>query len=102
MIQLLVDNPHSQNADLSSLGRLIYAGSPISEALLASVRRLLPTTEFVQLYGMTELSPVATILLPSDHADPQRRRSAGRQPLTHRSALSTATTRMWLPVRLAR
>jgi acyl-CoA synthetase (AMP-forming)/AMP-acid ligase II len=40
--------------------------------------KALPNAQFTQLYGMTELSPVATVLTPADHEDPVRCRSAGR------------------------
>jgi acyl-CoA synthetase (AMP-forming)/AMP-acid ligase II len=49
-----------------------------SEALLERARKMFPTAGFTQAYGMTELSPVATLLTPADHDDPTLRRSAGR------------------------
>ncbi|GAA4555185.1 long-chain fatty acid--CoA ligase [Pseudonocardia xishanensis] len=78
MIQMLVDDPAAGDADLSSLRRVIYGASPISEAVLDRASRVLPNCEFTQAYGMTELSPVATLLSPQDHRDAVRRRSAGR------------------------
>lgn len=78
MIQLLVDSPDAARHDLRSLRRLLYAGSPISEAVLARATKRLPATEFTQLYGMTELSPVTSVLTPADHAVPALRRAAGR------------------------
>ncbi|MFD2420148.1 long-chain-fatty-acid--CoA ligase [Amycolatopsis pigmentata] len=78
MIQLLVDSPDAADYDLSSLRRLLYGASPISEAVLDRAAKRLPTAEFTQLYGMTELSPVTTVLTPADHAAPGLRRAAGR------------------------
>lgn len=78
MIQLLVDDPSTADHDLSSLRRLVYGASPISEALLDRARKRLPTAEFTQLYGMTELSPATTMLSPDGHRDARLRRSAGR------------------------
>jgi acyl-CoA synthetase (AMP-forming)/AMP-acid ligase II len=78
MIQMLVDSPDTADADLSSLQRLYYGASPISEALLDRAAKRLPTTAFTQAYGMTELSPAATLLTPADHAIERLRRSAGR------------------------
>ena len=78
MIQLLVDAPAIKEADLSSLSRIVYGGSPISEGLLERVGRVLPGVQLTQAYGMTELAPVATILGPEEHTDPVLRRSAGR------------------------
>nr|WP_296766670.1 long-chain-fatty-acid--CoA ligase [Rhodococcus sp. (in: high G+C Gram-positive bacteria)] len=78
MIQLLVDSPGAKNADLSSLTRIMYGASPISEALLARARELFPDVRLTQAYGMTELAPVATLLTADDHDDPRLRRSCGR------------------------
>lgn len=82
MIQLLVDHPQCAEHDLSSLRRLVYGGSPISLAVLDRARKALPQTAFAQLYGQTELSPAATILMPADHEEsgshPGRLRSGGQ------------------------
>jgi long-chain acyl-CoA synthetase len=83
MIQMLVDHPAFNQYDLSSLRQLMYGASPISEALLKRAIAGLPNTAFHQLYGMTELSPVATHLPWSQHvgADAEaknRLRACGR------------------------
>lgn len=78
MIQMLVDSPETRDADLSSLRTLVYGASPISAAVLDRATARLPGCGFTQAYGMTELAPVATLLLPADHADAGLRRSAGR------------------------
>ncbi|MEJ2865035.1 acyl-CoA synthetase [Actinomycetospora flava] len=78
MIQMLVDAPEAADADLSSLRHLLYGASPISEAVLERAAKRLPSAEFTQAYGMTELSPVATLLSPADHGVDRLRRSAGR------------------------
>ena len=78
MIQMLVDDPAVGDYDLSSLLHLIYGASPISEAVLERARKVFPAVGFTQGYGMTELSPTATLLTPADHDDPVLRRSAGR------------------------
>ncbi|MHC1562145.1 long-chain-fatty-acid--CoA ligase [Actinomycetospora sp. C-140] len=78
MIQLLVDAPEAADADLTSLRNLLYGASPISEAVLERAAKRLPAADFTQAYGMTELSPVATLLLPADHGVDRLRRSAGR------------------------
>jgi acyl-CoA synthetase (AMP-forming)/AMP-acid ligase II len=66
MIHMTMTHPKLAEADLSSLRRLLYGASPIPEALLVLAMRALPNCGFVQAYGQTELSPVATIL-PSDY-----------------------------------
>jgi acyl-CoA synthetase (AMP-forming)/AMP-acid ligase II len=78
MLQMLVDSPAIKEADTSSLQKVIYGASPISEALLERVARALSSAALMQAYGMTELAPVATMLSPEDHQDPVLRRSAGR------------------------
>jgi acyl-CoA synthetase (AMP-forming)/AMP-acid ligase II len=78
MVQMLVDAPEAATADLSSLRRLFYGASPMSEAVLDRAEKCLPSVEFAQGYGMTELAPLACILSPDDHRDPLLRRAAGR------------------------
>ncbi len=78
MIQMLIDHPDAATRDLSSLGVVLYGASPISTAVLDRAMKCFSSAEFVQAYGMTELSPIATLLSPSDHADESLQRSAGR------------------------
>ncbi len=83
MIQMLVDHPLMQTGpDLSSLQRVYYGASPISEAVLDRAMAALPGVEFVQAYGMTELSPIATLNHACNHTLEGRKagklRSAGR------------------------
>jgi acyl-CoA synthetase (AMP-forming)/AMP-acid ligase II len=62
MIQMLVDHPAMKaGPDISSLKRVVYGASSISEAVLDRAMAAMPGVEFFQAYGMTELSPVATI-----------------------------------------
>jgi long-chain acyl-CoA synthetase len=85
MIQMLVDHPALGSYDLSSLRNIVYGASPISEALLDRAMVALPGVQFTQAYGMTELSPMATLLPWKDHnADGRakgRHRGAGRATL---------------------
>jgi long-chain acyl-CoA synthetase len=83
MIQMLTDHPAFRTADMSSLKRIMYGASPISEALLNRAMAGLPGTAFHQLYGMTELSPLATHLPWDQHtgeaaAKKNRQRACGR------------------------
>jgi long-chain acyl-CoA synthetase len=82
MIQMVVDHPGVENYNLSSLRRVIYGASPISEAVMDRAMVRLPNAEFVQAYGMTELSPCATYLHWKDHIGEARakgrHRSGGR------------------------
>jgi acyl-CoA synthetase (AMP-forming)/AMP-acid ligase II len=78
MLQMMVDLPGAADYDLSSLRHIVYGASPMSEALLDRAAALFPNATFLQAYGMSELAPVATMLLMADHSHPVRRRSAGR------------------------
>jgi acyl-CoA synthetase (AMP-forming)/AMP-acid ligase II len=78
MIQMLVDHPEAGGYDLSSLRYFIYGASPISEAVLERAMKVFPAAGFVQGYGMTEMSPLITVLAPADHGDPRLLRAAGR------------------------
>ncbi|MEW6639480.1 MAG: long-chain-fatty-acid--CoA ligase [Pseudomonadota bacterium] len=81
MLAMLLELPDLDAHDLSSLRLISYGASPMPEAVLAACLRRFPAVKFAQSYGMTELSPVATILGPEDHAPEaprQRLRSAGR------------------------
>ncbi|MCF8708186.1 long-chain-fatty-acid--CoA ligase [Rhizorhapis sp. SPR117] len=82
MISMVIHHPDFASHDVSCLKRLRYGAAPIDERLLDEAMAAFPDAGFVQGYGMTELSPVATILPPADHL-PQNRtaarlRSAGR------------------------
>ncbi|MEW6643017.1 MAG: long-chain fatty acid--CoA ligase [Pseudomonadota bacterium] len=85
MIQMLVDHPALGTYDLSSLKNIIYGASPISEAVLDRASRALPHVRFTQAYGMTELSPIATLLHWNEHIGDGRakgrHRGAGRATL---------------------
>ncbi len=82
MIQMFVDHPGIGKYDLSSLSTVIYGASPISDAVMSRAMAALPATRFFQAYGMTELSPCATILPWRDHIGEGRAKgrnsSAGR------------------------
>lgn len=67
MVQAIVDHPSVRTYDLASLRSVLYGASPIPVALLERAMTALPSAGFVQAYGMTELSPTATLLGPGDH-----------------------------------
>ena len=82
MLRMVVDHPDFARFDTASVRRIRYGASPIDGALLGRAMAAFPDAVFVQAYGMTELSPTATVLTPDDHRqaadDPERLRSAGR------------------------
>ena len=85
MIQMFIDHPALSSYDLSSLKNIIYGASPISDAVLSRAMKALPAVQFTQAYGMTELSPIATILHWKQHIAEGRakgrHRSGGRATL---------------------
>ena len=75
MLRTLLDDPALAATDLSSLRYLSYGSAPMPEPLLREALDKLPHVRFIQSYGMTELSPVATMLGWEDHL-PSPRSSA--------------------------
>ena len=86
MIQAcLVAVPDVAQRRYDHLKTIVYGASPIAEQTLRRAMEAFKC-DFVQAYGMTELSPVATILSPSDHrraieGNPELLLSAGRAVL---------------------
>ena len=76
---------------MRSLHQLVYGASPISETLITRWLKMLPDTDFLQGYGMTEAASALTFLGPKDHrrgGSPLT--SAGRPLFGSIFALSTA------------
>ena len=67
MLNALLNLDGFDDYDLSSLKLLSYGASPMPERLLREAMERLPHVDFLQSYGMTELSPVATMLEPKYH-----------------------------------
>lgn len=62
MLQMLIEHPSVDQYDLGSLRRVFYGAAPVSETVLLRATQVLPNTEFIQGYGMTETG--ITIMLP--------------------------------------
>jgi long-chain acyl-CoA synthetase len=96
MLGMVLQLPDLDSYDLSSLKLITYGASPMPEALLRECLRRFPKIRFAQSYGMTELSPVATILGPDDHlpsAPTHRLRSAGRPIVSAEVRIADAADR---------
>lgn len=82
MLNMILNLPDFDRHDLSSLTDIAYGASPMPKALIRRTMEMIPTARFTQAYGMTELSPVVTALLPEHHVlegqGAERIRSAGR------------------------
>ncbi len=72
----LLRHPDFDTTDLSSLRTGYYGASPMPVEVLRALQRRLPDAALWNLYGQTEMSPLATILRP--HEQLERAGSAGR------------------------
>ncbi len=70
MVSMFLDHPRFSEFNLSSIRLISYGASPMPTALIARALEVLPNTGFAQAYGMTEASPILTILPPEVH-DPE-------------------------------
>ena len=66
ILQFLLIMPNIGETDFSSLRRVVYGASPISEEVLVGSMKALDT-EFVQVYGLTETTGVIVQLDAEDH-----------------------------------
>ena len=60
----LLRHPDFDRTDLSSLRKGYYGASPMPIEILQEIQRRLPQVRLWNLYGQTEMAPVATILGP--------------------------------------
>jgi len=67
MLSMLERHPAFSPRRLRSLRQLVYGAAPISRPLLEHWLELLPDTDFIQGYGMTEAASVLTLLGPALH-----------------------------------
>lgn len=67
MVNFLTLYPELSNYDLSSLTTILYGGSPIAPEVLKRARQKFPRAKFYQGYGLTEASPVLTVLNDEHH-----------------------------------
>ncbi len=75
----LLRHPDFDRRDLSSLRKGYYGASAMPVEVLRELSQRLPDVSLWNFYGQTEMSPLATILLP--HEQLERAGSAGRAAL---------------------
>ncbi|WP_379922101.1 long-chain-fatty-acid--CoA ligase [Erythrobacter sp. R86502] len=79
-LQMVVQHPLAATTDFTNLKYLMYGAAPMPLELLKEAVRTMPSTRFLQAYGMTETSGTVSILPPEDHSleGNMRMRSAGK------------------------
>lgn len=87
MLRAVLLHEQFESRRMAGLERVIYGASVIDDGLLDQAVKALPGAGFVQAYGMTELSPIATLLGPEDHSEAARADGRGRS-----AGLATAAT----------
>ncbi|MET0361913.1 MAG: long-chain fatty acid--CoA ligase [Sphingobium sp.] len=87
MLRMLVDHPRFADYDIRSVLRIRYGASPIDGGLMDRAIAAFPNAGFHQAYGMTELSPIATVLGQEDHGPEGR--ASGRLRTAGRATAST-------------
>ncbi|MFL6118529.1 long-chain-fatty-acid--CoA ligase [Actinophytocola sp.] len=78
-LQVMLAPPRPRQEDFASLRKVVYGGSPISEALLARSIEMFDC-EFAQIYGLTECGNTAVCLPPAEHVVGGRRMQAAGRP----------------------
>ena len=81
MIQRVIEDPEFKDTNMETLRRITYGASPITEALLEQATAALPHTEYVQIYGMTEVGVITVLHNEQVHGKNReigRHRAAGR------------------------
>jgi long-chain acyl-CoA synthetase len=67
MAILAIREPDLDRIDLSSLRQVLYGSSPMAVEWIGQLLERLPGVEIVQGYGLTETSPILTILHMTEH-----------------------------------
>lgn len=75
----LLRSPLFDSHDLSALEKGYYGASIMPGEVLREITERLPALRLWNLYGQTEIAPVATVLFPHEHAE--RPNSCGRPAL---------------------
>lgn len=78
MIQMMLNEHGVTPTHFSTLRKVVYGGSPISETLLEQAIRVMQC-DFAQIYGLTETGNTAVCLPPTEHRiGSTRLKAAGR------------------------
>lgn len=79
MLAAIAEEQHSRPRDVASVKSIAHGGSPIATQVLRRTCTAFPNAELIEIYGATELSPIATALRDEQKLlDSDRARSCGR------------------------
>jgi acyl-CoA synthetase (AMP-forming)/AMP-acid ligase II len=67
MLSMIMNHPDFDKFDFSSIRVLTYGAAPMPLPLMERAIAAIPGVTFCQGYGMTETSPVLSVLIPADH-----------------------------------
>lgn len=67
MVNMVMYSADFEEYDTSTLRYILYGASPMPVELLKLVMKSMPHTKLAQAYGMTEASPILTLLKAEDH-----------------------------------
>lgn len=85
MVRMMLDDPGFDAGQLATLKTVAYGASPMPEGTIRKALEMLPNVAWLQAYGQSELSPVATLCGPEwhnfDRGNKGRLRSAGQAAL---------------------
>ena len=69
MLIMALEEPELDRYDLSSLRQVIYGSSPMAAEWIEKAVRRFEGVEFIQAYGLSETSPILTLLSMAEHLE---------------------------------
>lgn len=69
MLARIADRLETRGDDLPSLASVAYGGGKTSRPVVEKILQLLPHTDFVNAYGLTETSSTVAVLGPDEHRE---------------------------------
>jgi len=83
MLAMLLKHPEFSKFDLGALRLITYGAATMPTELLRQALDTLPAVKFVQAFGMTETSPVCTVLTSEQHSPTSTKLGTVGTPMPH-------------------